>query len=133
MSAADLKSKVVPLQDNVVNDKAASKSHSNLKSTPTIIARDLVIEGEISSSGLIEIEGRIKGTIRGNSIILRENGFVEGQIIADYLSIRGGFDGKICAKNIDISSKAKVMGEIEYNSLSVEDGCSIDGNFKKMV
>ena len=103
---------------------------ANFKSTPTIIARDLKIEGEIISAGLIEIEGVVKGTIKGNSVILREEGYVEGTIIAESLSIRGKFDGTIRAKNISITSKAKVIGNIEYGSLSVEDGASIDGQFK---
>ena len=136
MLIANMKSaKVVSIEyvgnDNIVAKKLAA-INPNFKSTPTIIARDLTIEGEIVSAGLIEIEGRIKGTIRGNSVILRENGFVEGNIIAESLSVRGTFDGQIRAKNIDISSKAKVTGEIIYGSLSVEDGACIDGSFKKI-
>ncbi len=103
---------------------------SNFKTTPTIIARDLTINGEISGAGLIEIEGNIKGKINGNSVILRENAVIEGEIYAESLSIRGNFQGKIKAKNINISSKAKVGGEIEYETLSVEDGACIDGSFK---
>lgn len=97
---------------------------------PTILARDLKIEGSIVSSGLIEIEGNVKGNIKGNSVILREGGVFEGQIMAESLSIRGKFNGAIYAKNLDISSKAIITGDIEYESLSVEDGACIDGQFK---
>ena len=136
MPIASLKSKVVSITQNSSNDNSISKKleviSSNFKSTPTIIARDLKIEGQIHSSGLIEIEGVIKGTINGNSVILREEGFIEGEVIAESLSLRGSFEGKIKAKNINISSKAKIHGEIEYESLSVEDGACIDGQFKKL-
>lgn len=134
MQIANIKSKVVVSQTGSSNDNSISKRlevmSANFKSTPTIIARDLKIEGEIISAGLIEIEGVVKGTIKGNSVILREEGYVEGTIIAESLSIRGKFDGTIRAKNISITSKAKVIGNIEYGSLSVEDGASIDGQFK---
>jgi cytoskeletal protein CcmA (bactofilin family) len=134
MQIANIKSKVVVSQTGSSNDNSISKRlevmSANFKSTPTIIARDLKIEGEIISAGLIEIEGVVKGTIKGNSVILREEGYVEGTIIAESLSIRGKFDGTIRAKNISITSKAKVIGNIEYDSLSVEDGASIDGQFK---
>ena len=134
MQIANIKSKVVVSQTGSSNDNSISKRlevmSANFKSTPTIIARDLKIEGEIISAGLIEIEGIIKGTIKGNSVILREEGYVEGTIIAESLSIRGKFDGTIRAQNISITSKAKVIGNIEYGSLSVEDGASIDGQFK---
>lgn len=136
MSAVDLEKKVVSI-GGVANENIASKKlaaiSQNSKSTPTIIARDLVIEGEISSSGLIEIEGRVKGIIRGNVIILREHGFVDGTIVAESLSIRGSFDGTIRANNVDVSGKAKLVGEIEYGSLIVEDGACIDAHFKKMI
>lgn len=106
---------------------------SNIKSNPTIISRDLKIEGDIVGSGIIEIEGSIKGVINGNSVVLREDGKIEGTIIAESLNLRGKFNGIIKAKNISISSKAKVQGDIEYESLSVDDGAYIDGNFKKLV
>jgi cytoskeletal protein CcmA (bactofilin family) len=105
---------------------------SSLKTMPSILANDLMIEGEILSSGIVEIEGNIRGTVRGNSVIVREDGFVCGTIIAESLSIRGKFEGTIKAKNISISSKANVNGTIEYDSLSVEDGACIDGQFKRL-
>jgi cytoskeletal protein CcmA (bactofilin family) len=137
MSIASFKAKVNSMsQATSSNDNSITKRleviSANFKSTPTIIARDLSIEGEITSTGLVEIEGKIKGTIRGNSVILREEGFVEGTIIAESLSIRGTFQGDIKAKSIGISSKAKITGNIEYGMLSVEDGACIDGQFKKI-
>lgn len=105
---------------------------NSFKSTPTIMSRDLRIEGEVSSFGILEIEGSVKGTINGNTVILRENGFVEGTITAESLSIRGTFEGTIKAKNLNISSKAKLLGNVEYDNISVEDGACIDGQFKKI-
>ena len=135
MSLASLKEKILLItQGSSSNDNSIAKRleviSANFKSTPTILSRDLRIDGEITSSGLIEIEGNISGTIKGNSVILREGCFVEGTIVAESISIRGKFDGNIQAKNIDITSKAKITGTIEYGSLCVEDGASIDGQFK---
>jgi cytoskeletal protein CcmA (bactofilin family) len=138
MSIANLKSKIASVvQSQSTNDNSISRKleviSSSFKNTPTIIARDLEIEGEVRSNGVIEIEGKIKGIIKGNSVILREGGFVDGIIIAELLNLRGEFEGKIKAKNINISSKARIHGEIEYESLSVEDGACIDGQFKKIT
>lgn len=139
MSIASLKEKVIAIANDIDNESAAGKnkttsigSKSNHKTTPTILSQDLVIVGEIASSGIIEIEGRIKGTIKGNTVILRENGFVEGKIYAESLSLRGTFEGSIYAQNLDISSNAKISGDIEYQGLSVEDGACIDARFKKL-
>jgi cytoskeletal protein CcmA (bactofilin family) len=140
MLIADLKAKFFPpiTQDNSNSDNAKIISKklesisANFKSTPTIISRDLRIEGEIISLGLIEIEGNIKGTIKGNSVILLEDGVVEGVIIAEVVSIRGKFEGTIRAKNLNIAAKARITGTIEYDLLSVEDGACIDGQFKRL-
>lgn len=138
MQIANLKAKVSSIVqgDNDNNTNSLGKKieiiSTNFKATPTILARDLQIEGTLISSGLIEIEGHINGTIKGNSVIIREGGSMEGDLFAESLSIKGRFEGNIKAKNINISSKAKLHGTIEYQSLSVEDGACIDGQFKQV-
>ena len=104
----------------------------SLKSMPSIISRDSTIEGKVYSSGVVEIEGTIKGCINSNSIVIREGGVVEGEINADSVNIRGNFIGNIKAKNINVFSKASINGKIEYQSLSVEDGASVDGQFRQL-
>lgn len=120
------------IENNSSNFAKKIEILANLKTTPTIISRDLKIQGELVSTGIVEIQGMINGTINGNSVILREEGQIDGIVFAENLSIRGKFNGKIRAKNLNIANKAVVDGEIEYEILSVEDGASIDGRFKKI-
>jgi cytoskeletal protein CcmA (bactofilin family) len=105
---------------------------SKISSMPSIIAKDLKIEGTLSSEGEVEIEGSVKGVINSKSVIIRETGIVDGEIFASHLSIKGKFRGKIISDNINISSKGDIEGEIEYQTLNVEDGACIDGKFKKI-
>jgi len=138
MSISNLKNKVlnhnIKLSDSINDDNSIKKLEilSNFKYTPTIISKDLKIQGELFSGGIIEIQGTINGTINGNSVILREEGVITGAVFAENLSIRGRFEGNIRAKYISISSKARVRGEVEYEALTVEDGANIDGYFKKI-
>jgi len=138
MPIASLKSKLSALargdasSDNSIARRLEMIS-SGFKTTPAIIARDLSVEGSLTSTGMLEIEGNIKGSIRGNVVILREECFVEGAITAESLSIRGRFEGSIKVKNLSISSKARVHGDIEYDSMSIEDGACIDGQFKRLT
>lgn len=137
---SDIKTKISDITKQVNSDQISSSSIArkievlsiNLKTTPTILAKDLKIEGTLSSSGMIEIEGEVRGNIHGNSVIIREDGFMEGEIIAESISLRGSFIGNIKAKNIEVLNKAKLVGKVEYGSLCVEDGASIDGQFKKI-
>jgi len=104
----------------------------SFKSMPSIISKNLSIEGVLQSFGVVEIEGQIKGNINSNSIVIREDGTVNGDINAGSVNIRGSFSGNIKAKNVNIFSKAKINGNIEYQSLSVEDGASIDAQFTQL-
>lgn len=105
----------------------------NKSDTPSILSKNFHMKGDIKSSGVLEIEGQSKGTIKGNLVIIREDGLVEGKINSESVSIHGSFNGDIKAKNINIFKKAKIIGNIEYESLSVEDGAYIDGQFKRMA
>lgn len=134
MSEANLQKKFTSLFDPSKNNEPLPKKiaaiSTAIKSTPTIIARDIKIEGQIESSGVVEIEGFIKGSAKGNLIAIRETGSFNGDIIADTITISGEFEGNINAKSVNISNKAKVIGKIEYSTLFVEDGAYIDGQFK---
>ena len=57
---------------------------------------------------------------------------MEGNINCESINIHGSFSGDIKANNINIFKNAEINGNIEYDSLSVEDGASIDGQFKKI-
>lgn len=116
--------------DNEPIAKRVAAISAGLKSAPTILARDVEVEGQVSSVGVIEIEGYVKGVVKGNVVALRENGFIEGDVFADSFSIRGRFEGNVRSKSISISGKARVIGRIEYETLFVEDGAYIDGQFK---
>lgn len=109
------------------------KPNRSFNSTPTIIAKDLKIEGQLTSTGLVEIEGCIIGNIKGNSVILLPSGSIEGEVEAESFSIKGKFNGTIKAKSVNIGSKARISGTIEYSLLSVEDGASVDAKFKKLT
>jgi cytoskeletal protein CcmA (bactofilin family) len=98
---------------------------------PSIISKDAVIEGKITSNNLIEIEGEINGDLFAKTVVIRESGSFKGNIKAENLNIKGSFDGIISAKQLSISQTAKVTGQISYASLSVEDGACIDATFKK--
>lgn len=98
---------------------------------PTVLARDLKIEGEISSPGIIEIEGSVKGDIKAGTLVIRENGKVEGEVNADSVIVKGTFHGNMkINKHAEFSSSSKIVGVIDYHSLTVEDGACIDGQFK---
>lgn len=102
------------------------------KNNTSIISKDLFLKGDLTTDGLLEIEGKIEGNIKGNEITIRESGFVNGNIISNISNIKGNFQGTIKSQRINVSGKANIKGTLEYVSLCVEDGSSIDGDLKRV-
>ena len=102
------------------------------KNNTSIISKDLFLKGDLTTDGLLEIEGKIEGNIKGNEITIRESGFVNVNIISNISNIKGNFQGTIKSQRINVSGKANIKGTLEYVSLCVEDGSSIDGDLKRV-
>ena len=102
------------------------------KNSISIVSKGLYIKGELHCSGSLDIEGYIEGNINGNVVTIREEGEVNGNIIAKTLNLKGKFDGKIKSERINIAANADIKGTLEYVSLCVEDGAKIEGDLKKI-
>ncbi|WND02278.1 polymer-forming cytoskeletal protein [Temperatibacter marinus] len=98
-------------------------------STPSIIAADVVIEGNISTKGEIQLEGNIKGDLTCGSVVMGETGSIKGIIEADSVTIRGSVKGEIRARKVRLEKSALVEGDVFHENLSVESGAQITGHF----
>ena len=98
----------------------------------SLISETVSIEGNINSSGAIDIAGLVKGPVISKEIIVRETGSVTGTIEADRVEVHGHMDGKISGEDIVVGSTGTVRGDIEFaNNLKTENGADIDGYIKK--
>lgn len=104
---------------------------SFIKENPSIISKDFEIVGNLKSKGSVEIEGLVKGDIDADSVTIREDGKVNGNIKTNVLNVKGFFNGTVYCEKINISDTAKISGEINYNSLSADYGASINCQLKR--
>ena len=128
MSIVNLKKETVKIQNN---NKKFELISSVYNSSPSVIAKNSTINGNINSSGTIEIEGSVYGEINTKTLIIRQSGFFQGKVIAEDIYIQGKCEGNIIVKKISISQTANINGEISYQTMSVQDGACIDAVFKK--
>lgn len=105
---------------------------SFVKENPSIISKDLEIVGNLISKGSIEIEGNIKGDIDAETISIREDGKVVGNVRTKVLNIKGSFNGIVNCEKVNISDTARVIGEINYTSLSADYGAHINCQLKRV-
>ncbi len=104
---------------------AARKTH------PTIISGDVNVLGNIISDGIIDIDGNIEGNVRGHSVTIRKNGVVRGDVVADQVQVYGKVCGLVRAREVSLFASCHVEGVIMHESLTIEDGAFVDGQFKR--
>lgn len=98
----------------------------------TLISRGVKIEGKLSCSGSIRLDGEVQGDITSQStVIVGENGKVNGQINAESITIGGKVTGTVKAKEkVVLEAKANLKGDIITKLLSVDAGAVFNGNTK---
>ncbi len=98
----------------------------------TIISNGVKIEGKITSSGNIRIDGELQGDILSQSdVIIGELGQVNGQINANVITIGGKVSGIVRAKEkLILDSKSNLKGDIFTKTLVVEAGAKYNGKSK---
>lgn len=92
--------------------------------------KDTHIQGDLNFKGSFRIDGRFKGKINSESIlIIGENGRVEADIKIGFVIIDGEIKGNIQAKEkVEIHSNGKVIGTIVSPKLIVAEGAFLEAN-----
>jgi cytoskeletal protein CcmA (bactofilin family) len=98
----------------------------------TVISKGVKIEGKLSCSGNIRLDGEVQGDISSQGVvIIGENGKVNGQINADSITIGGKVAGTLKAKDkVVLEAKANLKGDIITKILMMEAGAIFNGNTK---
>lgn len=98
----------------------------------TVISKGVKIEGKLSCSGSIRLDGEVQGDISSQStVIIGENGKVNGEINAENITIGGKVTGTVKAKEkLVLDSKANLKGDIFSKIVAIEAGAFFDGNCK---
>ncbi len=115
-------------------NKSSTSTSSSLggrSNAPSVISADMNILGNIISDGFVDIDGKIDGNVKCNSVIIRANGSVRGDVEAENTQIYGYVEGLVKAVSVNLYHSAHVSGSIMHESLSIEDGAFVDGKFKR--
>ncbi|HEM6845433.1 TPA: polymer-forming cytoskeletal protein [Providencia rettgeri] len=95
----------------------------------TIISRDVIFEGNITSNEQVHIYGKVIGNITGkeNTVKVMLNGQVTGNITCKELVVNGRIEGECLSDTICIENNGEIHGTIHYSSLSIKKGGILSG------
>ena len=98
----------------------------------SVIAEDIVIEGNIISQGILEFGGQITGDVTADAVVLTPAARVRGRVRARQLTIEGELQGAATALNVNIKTGARVKANFAYETLEVASGAQVDGEYKRI-
>ena len=98
----------------------------------SVIAQDIVIEGNIVSQGILEFGGQITGDITADAVVLTSTARVRGRVQARQLTIEGELQGAASALNVNIKTGALVKANFAYETLEVASGAQVVGEYKRI-
>ena len=97
------------------------------------VGETLQLEGDLRTSGNLDIAGLINGNVYVSEVTVTETGSVRGSIEASKIEINGHIQGKIIADAIVIGRNAVIKGDVYFkNTLKTEEGADIDGYIKRI-
>ena len=98
----------------------------------SFIGETMQLEGDLRTSGSIDVSGLINGNIFAAEMTVKETGSIRGSIEAQVIEINGHLEGKVTADSIIIGRSAVIKGDVYFkNTLKTEEGADIDGYIKR--
>ena len=99
----------------------------------SLVGETLQLEGDLRSSGVIDISGLINGNVFVSEATVTETGSIRGSLEATSVEINGHVEGKITADTVIVGKSAVIKGDIFFrNTLKTEEGADIDGYIKRV-
>lgn len=108
----------------------ASKPQNRIDS---LIGAGTRLEGSVQFSGGLRIDGEIKGNVEAvqdqpSTLVVSEHARIEGVINVAHVVINGTVIGPVHAtETLELQPSAKVTGDVEYNSLEMQQGAVVQG------
>ena len=97
------------------------------------VGETMQLEGDLRTSGSIDVAGLINGNIFVSEMSVTETGSIRGSVEAVTIEINGHVEGRISADVVVVGKTAVVKGDIFFkNTLRTEEGADIEGYIKRI-
>ena len=121
---------VRPANDVTHEDVPERPSQDHASSSVTVIAADMVFNGDLVAGDTVQIHGSVEGTIGRDikSVVVGKHGRVKAMIYAARVTIEGRVEGDIHGdKIVELKAGAVVLGNVFCPSIQVDKGANFNG------
>jgi cytoskeletal protein CcmA (bactofilin family) len=112
---------------------AAAAPSARAESTDGVssISAGMTVIGKITGSGTVKVFGRVEGELHASNVLISDGAEVEGDVVAEDLTVGGRVKGTIRANRVRLASTASVEGDIFHRSLAVEENARFEGTSRR--
>jgi cytoskeletal protein CcmA (bactofilin family) len=110
--------------------KSNSTPHNSID---TLIGAGARIEGNVTFTGGLRVDGEIRGNIsteKGHpgTLVISQHACVEGEITVGHVVINGTVLGPVIAdESLELLPNARVTGDLEYHRIEIQQGAVVQG------
>jgi len=103
------------------------------KRIDSLIGAGTLVEGDVTFSGGLRIDGRVKGDVIAangdpSTLVISEQAQVDGEIRVSHVVVNGQVNGPITAGDyLELQPKARVVGDVSYKTLEMHVGAMVQG------
>ena len=92
-----------------------------------MLGADLSITGNVHANADLHVDGTVQGDITCNALVQGESSEIDGAITSESARIAGTVRGSVNARDVVILRTARIIGDVSYETLSIEQGAQLDG------
>ena len=110
--------------------RKANKPQNRIDS---LIGAGTRIEGNVSFSGGLRVDGEIKGNVTAagaqpSTLVVSEQARIDGEIHVSHLVANGSITGTVyAAEFLELQVHSRVKGDVHYNMLEMHLGAVVEG------
>src|SRR6185312_6958546 len=99
----------------------------------SLIGAGTTVEGNISFSGGLRVDGRIRGNVataddQPSTLVLSEKAQIEGEIKVSHAVVNGTVIGPVHGTQyVELQPKSNVTGDVHYRTLEIQLGAVVQG------
>ncbi|MBO0766158.1 MAG: polymer-forming cytoskeletal protein [Hyphomicrobiaceae bacterium] len=97
----------------------------------SIIGPDLVVTGNLETTGDLQVDGGVEGDISAARIVIGEHARVIGDLVANEIVIGGNVRGSIRGNTVTFQGGCHVEGDVLHRKLTIEQGAYFEGRSRR--
>ena len=101
------------------------------RGTPSIIGPDLKIQGNLISTGEVQVDGEVEGDLHATHVLIGERARIQGAVNAEEVVVRGHVMGSVRGGKVMLQSTSHVEGDVHHKALAIEQGAYFEGKSRR--